>query len=107
MCIKFCAVFDVTITSRGATNRSNATIEYVTGSDVNLICTITPAPPPNSEVRWNCSTGCLEGVGIGQTISLANIKAREGGVIFCSVTVAETVYYSELNDFRIIGKIYP
>jgi len=98
-------VFDVTITSSGVVNRRNTTIKYVVGSDVSLTCTITPAPPPNSEVRWNCSTGCFAGMEMGNTINLANIKAQEGGMIYCSVSVAETVYYSESSDFRIVGKI--
>ena len=96
------AVFDVVITS---TNRSNATvIEYVIGSDANLTCMISPAPPPNSDIRWNCSNDCLVDVEKLQTISLSDIKVREGGIIYCSVSVAGTVYHSELINFRITGK---
>jgi len=98
-------VFDVTITSSGVLNRRNTTIDYVIGSDVSLTCTITPAPPPNSEIRWNCSTGCFDGLEMGNSINLMNIQVREGGMIYCSVTIAETVYYSELSDIKIIGKI--
>ena len=65
-------VFDVTITNSGVVNRRNVTIEYAVRSNISLSCTITPAPPPYSEVKWNCSIGCFAGLEMGNIINLSN-----------------------------------
>ena len=98
--------FTLTIVSNSSIstdNQDESSLEYVAGSDVNLTCMVTPPPPPNSEFTWNCSTGCLEGVEMEQTISLANISRIESGLMNCSMIISGNNFQSQLFQLTVLG----
>ena len=82
----------------------NNSFGYFIGSQLSLTCSITSTPVANSEFRWRCSTGCLNGVEVGQTI---NPTVQQGGVIFCAYTVDGIEYSSDPIEIRvpITGKL--
>ena len=85
-------------------NHDERTLEYVAGSSVNLTCMVTPPPPPNSEFSWNCSASCLEGVEMGQTINLADVKRIESGVLNCLMTISGNNFQSPSFQLTVFGK---
>ena len=84
---------------------SNNSSVYFIGSQLSLTCLITSTPVTNSEFRWRCSTGCLNGVEIGQTI---NVTVEQGGMITCAYTVDSIEYSSDPIEIRVpvTGKLY-
>ena len=76
----------------------NNSFVYFIGSQLSLTCSITSTPVANSEFRWRCSTGCLNGVEVGQTI---NTTVQQGGLIFCAYTVDGIEYSSDPIEIRV------
>ena len=74
---------------------NNNTYEYLVGSDLNLTCSVTPAPPAGSEYRWNCSTGCFADMKTEQTINVTDINTMDNGSITCSFSINNVDYHSE------------
>ena len=84
---------------------NNNTITYVLGSVLTVSCVVTPAPPPNSEFSWNCSTECLNSnVTIQQTINISELRILKSTVLNCSVVINDIQYYSELVELNVTGK---
>ena len=90
--------------SVNADDDDSSSLEYIPGSDVNVTCMVIPPPPPNSEFSWNCSTGCLQGVEMEQTIRLANVSRIESGVMNCSMTIAGNDFQSQPFQLTVLGK---
>ena len=84
---------------------NNNSFVYFIGSQLSLTCLITSTPVTNSEFRWRCSTGCLNGVEIGQTI---NVTVEQGGMITCAYIVDGIEYSSDPIEIRVpvTGKLY-
>ena len=78
---------------------SNSSFHLV-GSNLNMSCSITSTPVANSEFRWKCSTGCLDGVETGQTII---VTAQQSGVIVCAYTVDGVEYNSDPIQIHVTG----
>ena len=107
--VQIAVSFTLTIVSNSSVstdNDDNSSLEYVAGSDVNLTCMVTPPPPSNSEFSWNCSTGCLEGVEMEQTISLANVSGIESGTMNCSMTISGNNFQSQSFQLTVLGKLF-
>jgi len=100
--------FTLTIVSNSSSPSADSDgdydLNYIAGSDVNLTCMVTPPPPPNSEFSWNCSTGCLEGIEMEQTIRLASFGRIESGVMSCSMDFGGNVFQSQSFHLRVIGE---
>ena len=90
--------------SPGIFGGENNSFQYFIGTQLSLTCLITSTPVANSEFRWRCSTGCLNGVELGQTI---NLTVQQGGVIFCAYTVDDIEYSSDPIEIRepVTGKL--
>ena len=82
----------------GIFGRENNSFAYFIGSQLSLTCLITSTPVANSEFKWRCSTGCLNGVKVGQTI---NLTVQQGGAIFCAYTVDGIEYSSDPIEISI------
>ena len=79
-------------------------MQYLTGSNLNLTCMVTPTPPPSSTFRWTCSTGCFADLETQQSIYVTDLNAAENGLISCSVTIDELILYSDPLNFQITGQ---
>ena len=79
-------------------------IEYLIGSDLNLTCSVTPAPPVNSEFTWQCSNGCFADMTMEQTINIKDLNTTDSGTLTCSFTSDSLVYHSEPLDLLVSGK---
>ena len=77
---------------------SNNSFVYFVGTQLRLTCLITSTPVTNSEFRWRCSTDCLNGVEVGQTI---NVTVEQGGMITCAYTVDSVEYSSDPIEIRV------
>ena len=83
---------------------NNNSFVYFIGSQLSLTCLIASTPVTNSEFRWRCSTGCLNGVEIGQTI---NVTVEQDGMIICAYTVDGVEYSSDPIEIRVLtGKLH-
>lgn len=89
--------------SSNSTN-SNNVIDYVLGSDLTVRCLVTPAPPPETEFNWNCSTGCLDNVTTQQSINISELGLLENVMISCSVFINDIQYSSETVELNTTGK---
>ena len=83
----------------------NNSFVYFIGSQLSLTCLLTSTPVTDSEFRWRCSTGCLNGVETGQTI---NVTVQQGGLVFCAYTVDGIEYSSDPIEIRVpvTGKLH-
>ena len=77
---------------------NNNSFMYFVGSVLKLTCSITSTPVANSEFRWRCSSGCLAGMDIGQTIT---ITVQQSGMIVCSYTVDGIEYDSDPIEIHV------
>ena len=84
---------------------NNKTFGYLTGSDLNLTCMVTPTPPVDSEFSWNCSTGCFADMRTEQTIFLTDLNTMDSGLISCSLTINNVDYHSEPLSLLVSGEL--
>ena len=79
-------------------------VEYLIGSDLNLTCSVTPAPPANSEFTWKCSNGCFADMVMEQTINVKDLNTTDSETLTCSFTSDSLEYHSEPLDLLVSGK---
>ena len=84
---------------------NNKTFGYLTGSDLNLTCMVTPTPPADSEFSWNCSTGCFADMRTEQTIFVTDLNTMDSGLISCSLTINNVDYHSEPLNLLVSGEL--
>jgi len=82
-------------------NKSTLHIYYEL--NLTLTCSISFTPAANSVFKWRCSTGCLVGIKMKQTI---NATIQKSGVIFCTYTLDGIEYSSDPLVIKKIGKLY-
>ena len=85
-------------------DKDNNTFGYLTGSDLNLSCIVTPTPPSISNLSWNCSTGCFADMKTEQTINVTDTDTMDSGSITCTFTVNNEDYHSEPLNLLVSGK---
>lgn len=73
----------------------NNSINYLTGSALNLTCAVTPTPPSNSVFNWSCSTGCFANMDLNQTVSINMLNESDSGEIVCSFMFNGLQYESD------------
>lgn len=83
---------------------SNNAVEYLIGSDLNLTCSVTPAPPANSEFTWKCSNGCFADMMMEQTINVKDLNTTDSGTLTCSFTSGGLEYRSEPLNLLVSGQ---
>ena len=76
---------------------------YFSGTDLNLICLVTPTPPSYSEFSWSCSTGCFADMEMDQTVNVTDLEETDSGVLNCSVVVNGVEYSSESFNLQVIN----
>ena len=86
-------------------NKDNNTFGYLIGSNLNLTCSVTPAPPANGNFSWNCSTGCFADMRMGQTINVTDLDTMDNGSIICSFTFDNVDYHSEPLNLLVSGEL--
>ena len=96
----------ITIPSATPIPGSNNTFEYFTGTDLTLICLVTPTPPIDSEFNWNCSTGCFADMEMERAIQVTDLEEMDSGVISCSVSIFGMEYVSESIEIDVIEGTY-
>ena len=82
---------------------TNNTYEYFAGTDVNLICYVTPTAPSDSEFTWSCSTGCFADMEMSQVVNVTELEEIDSGILNCSVIINGTQYVSESFDLQVIN----
>ena len=82
--------------------RNKNSFEHLVGSNIKLTCSISTTPAANSMFKWRCSTGCLEGVKMEQTI---NVTMQKSGEIFCAYTIDGVGYNSNSIGIYVAGKL--
>ena len=70
------------------------------GSSIMLTCSISSIPGAKSVFKWSCSTRCLVGVEMEQTIS---VTLQMSGEISCAYTVDGAEYYSDPLEIIVTG----
>ena len=81
---------------------SNAYL-YFSGTDLNLICSVTPTPPSDSEFSWSCSTGCFADMEREESVNVTDLEGTDSGVLNCSVFVNGFEYSSESFILQVIN----
>ena len=81
---------------------SNA-YQYFSGTDLNLICSVTPTPPSDSEFSWSCSTGCFADMETEESVNVTDLEGTDSGVLNCSVFVNGFEYSSESFILQVIN----
>ena len=84
-------------------DENNSTLEYLVGSDLNLTCLVTPAPPADSVLRWSCSTGCFTDMRMERTINVSDLNTTDNGSITCIFTINGLEYRSEPFNLLVSG----
>ena len=79
----------------------NNTYEYFSGTSLNLICSVTPAPPSNTEFSWSCPSGCFADRKTAQTINVANLARTDSGVLNCSAIINGIQYFSDSFELQV------
>ena len=98
--------FDVTIISDPLgipVFGTNNTYQYYAGTDLNLICSVTPTPPSDSEFSWSCSTGCFADMEIEQIVNVTDLEETDSGILNCSVVINGIEYFSESYDLQVFN----
>ena len=84
-------------------DNSNNSFTHVLGSSIMFTCSISSAPAANSVFKWSCSTGCLVGVKMEQTVS---VTLQMSGEIVCAYAVDGAEVYSDpIGIIIITGKL--
>ena len=82
---------------------TNNAYRYNTGTDLNLICSVTPTPVSDSEFSWSCSTGCFADMEIEQIVNVTDVDETDSGVLNCSVVINGVEYSSESFDLQVFN----
>ena len=78
----------------------NNSFIHALGSSIMLTCSISSIPAANSVFKWSCSTECLVGVEMEQTIS---VTLQISGEISCAYTIDGAEYYSDPLEIIVTG----
>lgn len=81
---------------------NNNSFVHVVGSNLTLTCLIGSTPVANSVYKWRCSTGCLVGTKMEQTVT---VTIQKSGMIFCASAVDGIEYNSDPIEINVTGKL--
>ena len=85
-------------------NGNDSSFRYLVGSDVNVTCLVTPAPPSDSEYSWSCSTGCFVDMEIEQSVYVSELELTDEGILNCSVMIDGVEFVSDPFELVVLGK---
>ena len=83
-------------------NGSSNTLEYPVGSNLYLICAVSPAPPANSQFSWSCETDCFADMKMRRIIFATKLNTVDSGSITCSLTINDVKYHSKPLHLQVV-----
>jgi len=94
--------YDATVISNPEVYGNRSVFEFTAGSNITLMCIITPTPPPDSKFIWCSVDGCS--INVERSIKLTDLKVTDGGKFNFSLIIDDVKYASKVIELRVLRK---